>query len=68
MRRRQIYAAEMRAAMEAAPHMHPELDKPLAQMLAVGVSSIVAPPPGTCPHCLKHIGKGIAIHRRNCKG
>jgi hypothetical protein len=25
-------------------------------------------PAGTCPTCGKHVGKGIAIHRRNCKG
>lgn len=64
MRRRQIYAAA---------HIQTALERPTAEMLAHAVSSVGAPPlpeipPGTCPTCRKHVGKGIAIHKRNCKG
>lgn len=31
------------------------------------VKAETAAPKGVCPHCRKHIGRGIAIHRKHCK-
>lgn len=28
----------------------------------------VQPAPGVCPKCWRHIGRGLHIHAKNCKG
>jgi hypothetical protein len=73
MRRRQIYAAASRAIhdMAATPQQAFAGSAALAKADDETIEQFVASldlPPGTCPNCLKHVGKGIAIHKRNCKG
>lgn len=63
MRRRQIYAAAFANAMATrVPASDPQTTALQVPILPVETA------PGTCPTCLKHIGKGIAIHKRNCRG
>jgi hypothetical protein len=69
MRRRQIYAAAASAVLDRGGSRD-ELREALINDLAdaMRADALHALLPGTCPNCLKHVGKGIAIHRRNCKG
>jgi hypothetical protein len=62
MRRRQVFAAAAKATRELAEKGEWKL--PIAPFTVEHASL----PRGACQKCGKHIGRGVAMHRKACNG
>jgi hypothetical protein len=59
MRRRQIYAMQAERGLMRISYVGPEVK------FEVERASL---PRGACQKCGRHIGQGLAMHRKSCKG
>lgn len=67
MRRRQVYAEQ---ATETLRIRIPATLADFAQPWTLTERRIDPPnvAPGSCPKCLRHIGRGVAMHKKRCNG
>jgi hypothetical protein len=73
MRRRQLYASQaaIQAALSSLAEAEARIDerveeeKAAVAQLAVSYATL---PRGACQKCGRHIGQGLAMHRKSCKG